>query len=65
MKKLWFILLCFPLLMSCSGRIMNIQETPTHQAIAYGSGKAMGLVIVKYVSKADLELQAAFDRLMP
>ena len=47
-----------------NGHQIVIQETPTHQAIAYGAGKAVGIAVVKLVPSADFYLQEAFDRLM-
>ena len=64
MKNLIFIILLALVLAGCPGGTFQIQETPTHQAIAYGAGKAMGLVIMRVIPKADEELQGAFDGLM-
>lgn len=53
------ILLVVGLLFGCSG--LEIEDTPTHQAIAYGSGKAVGAAITKFAPEANDDLGKAWD----
>jgi hypothetical protein len=42
----------------------QIEDTPTHQAIAYGSGKAVGAAITKFAPEANEDLGKAWDNYM-
>ena len=61
-KKISIILLAVGLMASCSG--LEIEENTTNQAIAYGSGKAMGAAITKLVPQVNENLAFAWDGLM-
>lgn len=62
MKKTAIVFLTVFLLSSCSS--MQIEDTATHKAIAYASGKAMAIGIVKLKPEADAKLTEQWIDLM-
>ena len=61
MKKL-IISVCLILLVGCSG--LQIEDTATHKAIAYASGKAMAIGIIKVKPEVDPKLTGQWIELM-
>ena len=60
--KIFACIALIGLMVSCSG--MEIEENTTNQAIAYGSGKAMGAAITTLVPQVNENLGFAWDGLM-
>jgi len=57
-----FLLLLLIGLIGCAG--FEIKDSSTHQAIAYASGKAMAIGIIKIVPDADADLGTAWSDMM-